>query len=587
MQMKHNVVKIGLLLSLIFSIGWFSSPLFAVSTRPPLEANQAFGLSLSFQHPHELFVQWQIAEGYYLYAKRMHISFTGPITSEIIWPQGDLRFDPEGKRYEAYSGAVSIPIKLKSDASRVDMRIDYQGCSQDGFCYPPMQQYFSLNLKALTITEGNPPSTLSTLMTNQNDVNHFLQTSHFLMSILLFVGLGLLLAFTPCVLPMVPILASIIAGEQSIKTKRAFLLSLSYVLGMAVVYAIMGIFAAFIGQSMQVWLQQPLAIFIVSGLFILLALSLFGLFDIPLLSRLQNRMNHLNQPLRGGYFINVFMMGMLSTLIVSPCVTAPFVGVLMYIGATGNGLFGAAALFAMGIGMGIPLLLLGTSAGRWLPKSGEWMILIKKLFGIMMFGMAIWLISRAIPSFASMILWNLLLLGIAIFIGFDLPRFLGRPFIYRGLGVVVGSLGIFMLFSGSLGLHFANATFSSHAEGSPFIVVHDMLSLHQQLNIAKSTKKPVILDFYADWCESCVTMEKQVFSDANVKLHLKPYILLRADLSNNTSADEALMKSFNVIAPPTVLFFNLAGDELVNDRIIGEVSANEFLIRLQKISGSH
>ena len=583
-------------------------PAYSETTMPPLSADQAFVLSVVFNRHNELLAEWKMAQGYYFYAKKMQITFTPNLTSNIQFPQGDLKYDQEAKRYEAYSGNVIIPILLNTKLQQAQMRIDYQGCSEDGFCYPPMQRIISLNLAAQTISQNiiskntisknntmtsvlSQGASFQSLLTNQYGIQALLSTSHFIATLLIFAGFGLLLAFTPCVLPMIPILTTIIIGQNNVKPKKAFFLSLVYVLGMAVVYALAGWIAASLGNSLQVNLQTPLAISIMSAFFVLLALSLFGLYDFVLSQKLYNRIVKWSGYQRGGNYFSVFFMGVFSTLIISPCVSAPFVGVLMYIGQTGDRLLGMSALFAMGIGMGIPLLLIGTTAAKWIPRTGPWMEAIKKLFGLLMIGLAIWLLSRVIPPMVSLFLWSVLLVSFVIFIGIYLPQFFGRRIFYRSFGAVIGLSGMFIVLTDMSSLYHANTWINTKplsGATQSFIVVHDMAALNQQLALAKESKQPVILDFYADWCESCVIMERQVFRnlEVNQALRNKNYVLLRADLSENSAADEAFLKYFNVIAPPTVLFFNSMGDELNSMRIVGEINTKEFLIRLQKIPGS-
>jgi len=429
-------------------------------------------------------------------------------------------------------------------------------------------------------------SSLHTLTTHQTGVQQLLQTQGFLIQILILAGLGLLLAFTPCVLPMIPILTSIIVGQKNTTTRQAFFLSLTYVLGTAITYAIAGLTVALLGSSLQVWLQQPIVIGIVCGLFILLALSLFGLFDLRLPNAVHNKLVHMGNTQRGGSYIGVFAMGMISTLIVSPCVTAPLVGVLLYIAQTGNVVLGASALFALGIGMGIPLLLIGVSAGKWLPKSGPWMVLTKHIFGLLMLAMAIWLGARIFSPMTIKTLSGVLLLVIAGYLAFSLPKLLGKHVANRMAGLIASVCGLFLIFGGSYLPAQVNGLFdrpSLTQKTGSFIVIHNLSDLKQQMLLAKAKQKPIIIDFYADWCDSCVSMDKNVFDKTTIKNALNNYVLVRADLSANTAEEEALLKQYNIVAPPTVLFFNDAGQELQSQRIIGEVNATEFLTRLNQV----
>lgn len=489
----------------------------AFAVTKPLPADQAFALSVSMDNANKVNVHWQIAKDYYLYRQKIHFDFEPKVAADFQLPPGQLKKD----EHEVYTGDVNIPVALNTQMKTVQFKVDYQGCSDKGFCYPPMQQVMTLNLAANSVM---PVNSLSSLLTDQNSVRDLLGSQSLGVMLLIFGGLGLLLAFTPCILPMIPILTSIIVGhKQPVSTKKASLLSSTYVLGSALTYAAAGMIAASMGGSLQVWLQQPWIIALVGGLFILLSLSLFGVYDLRLPGKLQNRITAISRKQQGGTYAGAFVMGMVSTLIVSPCVTAPLVGVLMYIADSGNMALGAGALFAMGIGMGIPLILIGTSAGKWLPKRGRWMILVQKAFGVLMLGMALWMFSRVYA--------------------------VANPY-------------------------------SDVQTNSSFTLVHNMQDLNHQLMIAQASGKPVILDFYADWCESCVDMDKNVFSMQDVLHGLNKFVLLRADLSRNTAADEDLLRNFDVIAPPTVLFFNNQGQEVNSHRIVGELNAKDFMTRI-------
>ncbi|SRR5579883_342055 len=559
----------------------FASPISVANEVTPLPVDEAFTFSAIITSFNELSAEWHIAPGYYLYTKRLHITLQPTTPANIYYPQGDLKYDLNRVRQEVYAGYLSIPILLRGTAQPVQMEVAYQGCSEDGFCYPPMHKSVKLNWATHTVTPIEQTNvSLSALLTDQHGINDLLQSQHFSFILVMFIGLGLLLALTPCVLPMIPIMTSIIVGQkQPISTQKAFSLSAVYVLGMAIAYALVGFAAAAMGSSLQVWMQQPAVIIIMSGLFILLACSLFGFYTLRIPRFIQQGFLTLNHHQQGGTYLSVFLMGLFSTFIVCPCVTAPLIGVLMYISQTGNRMLGASALFAMGIGMGLPLLCVGVSARKWLPKSGPWMKAVEKSVGVMMLAMAIWLLSRIASPLMIKFLWSALLIGIAFFIAWYLPRVIGKRALNRGLGVLVGCSGMLLLMSG------INPTDLSPVISKPaFILVHDVASLNQQLSLARAEHKPVLLDFYADWCESCVTMDKHVFHAASVKQALTPYILLRADLSDNTVADEVLMKQYEVIAPPTVLFFDANGHEVNTSRIVGEVSTTEFLDRLRVVN---
>lgn len=568
------------ILILLFSVVWVLPISNFAAT--PLSTDQAFVFSAVVNKNNLIKAEWQIAPGYYLYRQRMDIKVGSNASADIRYPQGEVKYDADHGRYEVFSGNLSIPVQLKTNAETLRLSVSYQGCSKEGFCYPPVHKDIILKLTGKTIPPNNNVP-LQTLLTDQKSVQTLLQSGHLGMTLLLFVGLGLLLAFTPCVLPMVPILTSIIVGQKgSLNTRKASLLSITYVMGMSITYAIAGLVVAYLGNSLQVWLQTPWIIGATCGLFVLLALSLFGFYDLRLPRRWHNHLSSMSNQQQGGTYTGVFLMGVLSSLIVSPCVTAPLVGVLMYIAQSGSLVLGASALFAMGIGMGLPLILIGISAGKLLPKSGPWMEVVKKVFGILMLGMAIWLLSRIISTTIVIVLWGVLLLGIALFFGFYLPGIVSQPKLHRSLGVLVGISGM-LLMVGAVSMpdvmnKWANA--GTIAATKSFIVVRDVTDLEKQLSLAKAAHRPVVVDFYADWCDSCVSMDRHVFAVPHVQHELTKYVLLRADITANTSKDEALLKNFKVIAPPTVLFFDSSGHE--SERIEGEVSAKEFLSRLNE-----
>lgn len=578
---------------------------FAYVKKKPLPIEQAFQVAL-IQHDEQQFIQLNIADGYYLYRDRLSIhieptsSANNPDT-RIAYPKAHTKQDSSGEAVAIYTGKLEIALPKDVTAKTADqVVVDYQGCSAQGFCYPPQHQTFNLIATAATATAASattvipvsqapndiantakPAASIKSLLTDQHGIQNILQSQNYAIIMLLFLGLGLLLAFTPCVLPMVPILTGIIIGQKEISTRKAFILSLIYVLGTALTYAVAGVAAAMMGNSLQVWLQRPSVIVFVSLIFVFLALSLFGLFELRLPSRMQTRMVNLTNSFQGGTYVGVFGMGVLSTLIVSPCVTAPLMGVLLYISQTGDLFLGALSLFAIGVGMGLPLLLIGTTAGKWLPKAGAWMELIKKLFGVLMLIMAIWLLSRTMTLQTADILWKICLLGIFFAIGGYLPRIVGYRRFHRGVGVCAGCFSMLLMLGG---VNFPNPIIKSgfvhQTEDQTFYIVRDIDDMRTQLTQAQSLHKPVILDFYADWCDSCVSMDKKVFSKPHVQQALANYVLLRADLTANNEQAESLLKYFSVIAPPTILFFDDKGKELDQARIVGEVDAKEFLARL-------
>lgn len=556
---------------------------YALKNAAPLRAEEAFQFSVSVISADKIAVNWQIAPGYYLYRDRMHFDFTPKVIADIKLPKGDIKQKENKQTEEIYAGQLVIPMTLHTAVSTVQLGVSYQGCSSHGFCYPPMNQLTTLELSNYPHSAITKETSLSmqSLLTNQFSVKALFDSTHFSMMLLIFFGIGLLLAFTPCVLPMIPILTGIIVGhKQPVSTQKATWLSITYVFGAAITYAIAGVVAASMGSSLQAWLQQPWIIAATSSLFVILSLSLFGLYDLRLPNRWQNRITAISRKQEGGTYVGVFIMGMVSTLIVSPCVTAPLVGVLMYIAQSGNQLLGASALFAMGIGMGVPLVIIGASTGKYLPKRGPWMILVQKIFGLLMLGMAIWLLSRVASMATLSIFLSILLFAAAIYL-FATTEDESKVWYQKISGSVVLMLVLSVsMFTMPSFIRTISTETQVQAENSAFTVVRSVADLTKQLTLAKEAGKPVLLDFYADWCESCVSMEKKVFSTPEVIKNLDEFVLLRADLSANNADDEALLKKYEVIAPPTVLLFNDRGKEVNTHRMVGELNADEFLNRI-------
>ncbi len=559
----------------------------------PLPPEKAFVFSAILKNNKQLTLKWDMAPGYYLY--RQQLSFTPSSINDvkignIVLPRGEARKDIVHGHYQAYFGSLIVSVPLMNTEGQLSLVVKYQGCSSGGFCYAPFKKYVAVNMSQITAqpTVTNSLMTKQPTMLEQDYAEKLFDGHHLGFIIFSFLGLGLLLAFTPCILPMIPILSGIIVGHgKHISTSKAFCLSLAYVMGMALTYAAAGIVVALIGSSIQVIFQKTWVIVLFSMLFVLLALSLFGFYELQPPASWQQRVTGWSNRQKGGTYFGVFLMGVFSTLIVSPCVSAPLVGVLAYIGQTGDMLLGALALLALGLGMGIPLLLIGTSAGKLLPKTGKWMEAIKKLFGVFMLALAIWMLARVIPGPVALFLWAVLLICVAIFAGVFATAKSVWAKLSKGLGFVSLIYGVILITGAVLGnsdpLHpwegvgIFRARLSS-APASSFTILKNMAQLNQQFILSKEQKKVVMIDFYADWCASCITIDRTVFSRPDVQAALKNFIVLRADVTQNNDFDQALLKRFHVIAPPTILFFNSGGKEI--RRMVGEINAKEFLAHL-------
>lgn len=587
---------LGLALSLIVSLG------FANDAVVPLPSEQAFVFTTYVDDHDNIIFQWNIAPGYYLYQNKFNFSVS-PLSDlkigKVDWPASRVKQDDDGIAHSVYSGLLKLTVPLLGPfRGPIVLKIDYQGCSMSGFCYAPVSKYLRVNLSTIKPYEDltknvSMTSAAKPFLPEENTAARIFATHGIVIILLSFLGLGLLLAFTPCVLPMVPILSGIIVGHhRQVSTARAFSLSLAYVTGMAMTYALAGMGAALLGSSIQALFQQPWVIVVFSLLFVLLSLSLFGLYELQMPSFLHRHTTGLSHRLQGGSYVGVFLMGCLSTLIVSPCVSAPLVGVLAYISQTGNVVLGGVALLMLGIGMGIPLLVIGTSAGKWLPKTGHWMELIKKLFGVILLGVAIWMLSRILPGAVSLLLWSVLVLGTGLYFGL-LNQLLPPGLIFsRTVAAFLLVYGV-ILFAGSVmgnadpldpwGSWHSASRSAMETSSSLFYRVIDNKDFDRQLDEAKRNKKFVIVDFYAAWCTSCVMLDRHVFNRSIVQNELADFVRLRVDVTKNNSADNVIMQRYHVIAPPAILFFNKEGDEVVSERVIGELSVNELVNKITKI----
>ncbi|MDR3478043.1 MAG: protein-disulfide reductase DsbD [Gammaproteobacteria bacterium] len=587
---------VGMLIYLMISVS------LAGEMVKPLPGNSAFSVSSFTDKNNQLVIQWNIAPGYYLYRDRINIELLPSSQvkiGKVSLPAGHPKTDVIRGAYEAYSDQLTVPIAVSSRSEGIlGFSISYQGCSSAGFCYPPMKKYFKVDVSRLVPSQGltayvsdEEAAVPENVESQQGYATELLLGHHLVWIVISFLFLGLLLAFTPCVLPMIPILSSIIVGYgRNISSRKAFSLSLSYVFGMAVAYAAAGIIVALVGSRIQVALQNPWVIVVFSGLFVLLALSLFGFYDVRLPNRVHQRVASWSRRHTGGTYVGVFFMGALSTLVVSPCVSAPLVGVLAYIGKSGDVVLGGLALMSLGVGMGIPLLLLGASAGKLLPKAGQWMDTVKQFFGLLMLGLAVWMLSRIFPGQIILFLWAVVALLTAFFV-WRLQH--SKKILHKlnqGLGLVILSYSFILILGSILGKTdpfylLAERTIQLAETARPtFAIVKNMADLDQQLALAKANKKEVLLDFYADWCVSCVLMDRNVFGRPEVKEALAKFVLIRADVTENNAFDQALLKRYQIIAPPTIVFFDIDGNALSKQDIVGEVNSKEFLADINRVS---
>lgn len=414
---------------------------------------------------------------------------------------------------------------------------------------------------------------------NPDTVMHFITGNSAFVYLSAFFGLGILLAFTPCVLPMVPILSGIIVGQNSISTGKAFKLSMSYVTGMAITYAGAGMLAGYMGSTIQTVMQRPVVITLFSVVFVAMALSMFGFFELKLPASLGNRLNKNNQLGKQRSYLSVGIMGVLSTLIVSPCVTAPLIGVLSYIGQNGQVIMGGLILFVMALGMGVPLLIVGAGYGTLLPKAGSWMLKIKQLFGFIMLGIAIWMLSRILNQTIAHILWAGLLIVASISLGALKSQNNWRGYLAQGLGILV-------LISG--GIIFYNTVIPSvkikqaTVENSPFIKINTLNALQLQLEQAKKVKKAVFLDFSADWCSDCQEMDTKVFNQSEIQKAMSDWVSIKVDISDKNAEVDSIKKAFGIYGTPTMIFFNTSGEPITQMTSVGLISLSKMLQLLEQ-----
>lgn len=556
----------------------------------PLPADQAFHLSVPAEQADSVRFHWDIADGYYLYRKKFRfVAKNGAAElGAAVFPAGEQKNDPTFGAVEIYRRQVEIALPFRPDVADASVEVTYQGCSDEGVCYPPQRKTLTLGRPMATAAAVSMPAPY---VSEQDQIAAALQSGSLGWTLLSFLGFGLLLAFTPCMFPMIPILSGLIAGQgQAISTARAFFLSLSYVLAASATYTVLGVLAGLFGNNLQAALQTPWVLVGFSGVFVALAGSMFGFYELQMPSALQNRLYAWSGQRQGGQWLGVAVMGALSALIMGPCVAAPLAGALIYIGQTGDAWLGGAALFSLGIGMGLPLLAIGTSAGKLLPKAGVWMESVKSLFGVMMLGLAIHLLERILPENIGLLLWAVLLILSSIYLGaLDslTPAATGWNRLKKGTGIIVLLYGALLFskaagdMSGPMGglIQQASAGESSH-KAPLFQKVASVAELGQRIEQASREGRWVMLDFYADWCSSCKEMERHTFSDPAVRRALQNAVLIQADVTANSTGDQAILKRFGLIGPPATLFFGPEGTEHQAFRLVGYVSAERFLQHL-------
>lgn len=582
-----------------------------------LPVSEAFPYQIE-QQGDQLSVIWDNADAYYLYKKKIHLKQGKQKTKAGQFSEvGILKHDEAFGEVIVFYGQIEATFNLKQLEPNTPTILGFQGCADAGLCYPPQKIELDIDWALVTdsvnqkttnsLTESTPlakPTITKATAETATDNESWIEGKSWLSVVGLFFILGLGLTFTPCVLPMVPILTSIVIGQQKHTPAKGFVLSTTYVLGMAITYAAAGITVGLLGAgaNIQAWMQTPWILTIFAILFLVLSLSMFGLYELQLPSSLRNRLNNMNQKQKGGSLISVFLMGVLSALVVSPCVSAPLAGALVYLSTTGDAWLGGSALLALGLGMGTPLIILGTSGASIMPKAGGWMDQIKAFFGILLIGVAIWLLSRFLDATLILAMWAVLAIIYGIYLGAIEPISQSQTGIKRtikGIAVVILTYGVIALIgalqgnedplkplASSHGATMANNQ-QVHTNASPFKNISNKTQLDAAIknHLAANPNGAIMLDYYADWCIACKVMEKNVFHHADVQAHWPELLWLQIDVTEQTAEQVELMTDFNLFGPPSMLFFTANG-ELDKLRILGEMHKEEFTSHLNKVKAT-
>ncbi|MBS9884406.1 protein-disulfide reductase DsbD [Vibrio alginolyticus] len=574
---------------------------FGSSSDSFVPVDQAFPFNF-YQQDDKLMLDWQVRDGYYLYQERLSVAGEKVSLGELQMEDGTPHKDEFFGDVHIYTQPlfVNVPMHDWQDGARVV--VQYQGCAKAGFCYPPetrvipISAFTSSNSDSTTATTASkaeqaptatPPAvqssssadTPSAPVTQQDSLAVNLADNWW--TPLLFLALGVGLAFTPCVLPMYPILTSIVLGSGKLSQRRALGLSFVYVQGMALTYTLLGLVVASAGMQFQAAMQHPYVLIGLSVLFITLAFSMFGLYSLQLPSSVQTWLNNLSNKQQGGSSAGVFAMGVISGLVCSPCTTAPLSGALLYVAQSGDLLTGGVALYALAMGMGIPLILVAVFGNKLLPKAGGWMDRVKTLFGFILLAAPIFLLERIMPEMWSTILWSAL--GIAAFGWlYHIKNSLEFGGWKQSAVGIIAVLGLLASAQPILNYWFGNSTTQTQQATVSFTRIANVAELEEQLALAKAAGKPVMLDFYADWCVACKEFEKYTFHDPSVEAKLQDFVLLQADVTKNQVQDIELLKHMNVLGLPTIEFWDASGEHVSNARLTGFMQAEPFLEHIKQ-----
>jgi thiol:disulfide interchange protein DsbD len=593
---KHVLRRsLPLLLAFLALLAVLTAPV-AHAEEDYLEPEAAFRFSSRMLDAKTIEVSYQIADGYYMYRERFAFRAEGATLGEPVIPHGKVKFDETfQKDVETYRKMVVVTLPVEA-AGPFKLVATSQGCADKGLCYTPMESQASLSPNggggllsaARGLTESPAASSGSSTAAAAPDsemgrIESSLQSGRLLAIMPLFLLLGLGLAFTPCVLPMVPILSFIIVGEGAKATRlRGFTLSAAYSLGMAIVYTALGVTAGLLGEGLSAALQNPWVLSAFALLMAVLSLSMFGVYQLQMPAAVQTRLSQFSEKQTSGKLAGVFVMGALSALIVGPCVAAPLAGALLYISQTRDVVVGGSALFAMAVGMSIPLMVIGLSAGSLLPRAGAWMNAVKRFFGVLMLAVALWMVAPVLPDWLQMAGWAAL--GIAYGAWLIVPR--GAKWGGKLAGLLfllLGAVELAGLASGGRDPLAPLAHLNGDRHATRFVRVKSTADLDAALAQAASSGKPAMLDFYADWCVSCKEMEKLTFTDPRVRARFDSMVLLQADVTANNADDKALLKRFRLFGPPGIIFLGTDGAEAAGGRVIGYQDADRFLASMKAV----
>ncbi len=564
-----------------------------------LPVNEAFRPGLVAVEDQQIRLQFDITPEYYLYRHRLKFDLEGGDASiaAVTLPDGLHKTDEFFGDVEVYYDRLEVLLDIASgDRAPQSLRIEFQGCADAGLCYPPETVSLALSGNGTSLATGTGSTSGNETAPSAGGMQGVLSGDNFALALALFFLAGLGLTFTPCVLPMLPIMSSLVLGRQNIDRLRAFILALSYVLGMAISFALVGALIGVFGAALniQARLQSPWVLGTFAVFFVIFALAMFGLFDLRLPAFMREPLEKLGSRTRGGSIAGAATMGVLSTLVVSPCISAPLAGALVYISTTGDAVGGAASLFALALGMGLPLLLVALFGSALLPRSGPWLNNVKQVFGFGLLGVAIWLLERVLPGPLSLALWAALAAGLAVQLGV-LER-MARS----GTGRLVQTLGLLSALYAAAALAGALGGGSDPlrpltpftAAGSPgatansgfFTMVTDQAGIQRELDQARSLGRPAVIELYADWCISCKVIEREVINDPQVRQMLEPFVRIKLDLTDNTADQRAWLARQALFGPPAFLFFDAQGQEVAGLRIQGEIDRGAFQERLRAIS---